>query len=414
MDIKPSKGYRPLPELAPKVALLPNNLLNEPDRKRAARTNPYSFAHVVKPRINFPDDVAKTDQQLFDFARDYFEKMIDEGVLIRDITPCLYIYRMIMDERVQTGLICCMNIHDYDEGHIKKHEHTRPEKELENVIHIENTKLNSNPVFLAYRPVTEIDELVDKLTIQKPDYDFISETGVRQNLWIIKDKATIEKFVALFDKKVSAAYIADGHHRAVAASQYAKKVKEQHPDPVAPRDYNYFLTCLLPSNQLRIFDYNRIVKSMAGLDEKTLVKKISEKFFVELAVRNPYGPSKPHRFGMFVNGKWYKLKAKPETFAGDPISSLDVSILQDNILEPIFGIKDPRTDKNIDFIPGVKGLRELERRVLKGKASVAFSLFPVSMEELISVSDAGEVMPPKSTWFEPKLMSGLVVFRMEF
>jgi uncharacterized protein (DUF1015 family) len=233
-------------------------------------------------------------------------------------------------------------------------------------------------------------------------------------LWIIKDKQTIDKFVAEFDKKVTDTYIADGHHRAVAASLYSKKIREQHPDPLAPRDYNYFLTCLFPSNQLKIFDYNRIVKSMGGLDEKALIKKISEKFFVELAVRTPYAPSKPHRFGMFVNGKWYKLKSKPDTFAADPISSLDVSILQSNILEPIFGIHDPRTDKNLDFIPGIKGLKELERRVLKGKAAVAFSLFPVSMEELIAVSDAGEVMPPKSTWFEPKLMSGLVVFRMEF
>lgn len=414
MDIRPFKGYRPIPELAPKVALLPNNLLNEPDRKRAARTNPYSFAHVVKPRINFPDDVAKTDQQLFDFAKEYFEKMIDEGVLIRDLTPCLYVYRMIMDGRIQTGLICCMNISDYDGGRIKKHEHTRAEKELENAIHIENTRLNSNPVFLAYRPVAEIDALVERFTSQHPDYDFISESGIQQQLWIIKDKQTIDRFVAEFDTKVTAAYIADGHHRAAAASLYSQKIKSGQPKPDGPKDYNYFLTCLFPSSQLRIFDYNRIVKNMGGLDERTLIKKISEKFTVEEAIRIPYAPSKPHRFGMFLGGKWYKLKSKPNTFDNDVISSLDVSILQNNILEPVFGISDPRTDKNIDFIAGVKGLKELERRVLKGKASVAFSLFPVSMEELIAVSDAGEVMPPKSTWFEPKLLSGLVVFRMEF
>lgn len=414
MDIKPFKGYRPIPELASKVALLPNNLLNEPDRKRAARTNPYSFAHVVKPRINFPDNVAKTDQQLFDFAHDYFEKMIKEGIIIRDLTPCLYVYQMIMDDRHQTGLICCMNIRDYDEGRIKKHEHTRPEKEEENAIHIENTKLNSNPVFLAYSPVAEIDELITKVTLQKPDYDFYSEFGVQENLWIIRDNETISRFIKHFDEKVSATYIADGHHRAAAASLYSKKVRSQQVDLTLPKDYDYFLTALFPSNQLKIFDYNRVVKNIDGLDEKALVKKISEKFEVEIASTIPYEPKKPHRFGMFINGKWYRLKCLPGTFAEDPIGVLDVTILQNNLLEPILGIRDPRTDKNIDFIPGVKGVKELERRVLKGRAAVAFSLYPVTMEQLFAVSDAGEVMPPKSTWFEPKLLSGLVVFRMEF
>jgi len=414
MEIRPFKGYRPIPELAAKVALLPNNLLNEPDRKRAVRTNPYSFGHIVKPRLNFPDDVAKTDQQIFDFAREYFEKLLKEGVIIRDLIPCLYVYRMTMDERSQTGLICCMNIRDYDEGKIKKHENTRAEKELENEIHIENTKLNSNPVFLAYRPVPEIDELINKVTAQKPDYDFYSEFGVEENLWIIRDKETIDKFTMQFAEKVNAAYIADGHHRAAASSSYSKKIHEQHPDPGLPKDYDYFLTCLFPSDQLKIYDYNRIVKSLDGLDEKNLLKKISEKFEVEPAIRVPYDPRKPHRFGMFINGKWYRLKAKEGTYENDPISLLDVSILQNNLLEPTLGIHDPRTDKNIDFIPGVKGLKELERRVMKGRAAIAFSLYPVTMEQLFTVSDAGEVMPPKSTWFEPKLLSGLVVFRMEF
>src|SRR6185436_14186584 len=224
MDIKPFKGYRPVPELAEKVTLIPNNLMNEPDRKRAARSNPYSFAHIVKPRLNFPDNVAKTDQQLFDFAKKYFQKLLDEGILLRDNSPCLYIYRMTMDNRSQTGLTCCMNIKDYNEGKIKKHEHTRAEKERENALQFESTRLNTNPVFLAYSPVKKIDELIATITSQKPDYDFISEYGVQENLWIVRDEKNIQSLAQLFEEKVSAAYIADGHHRAAAASIFSKKI----------------------------------------------------------------------------------------------------------------------------------------------------------------------------------------------
>ncbi|HYV92283.1 MAG TPA: DUF1015 family protein [Chitinophagales bacterium] len=414
MDIKPFKGYRPVPELAEKVTLIPNNLLNEPDRRRAARSNPYSFAHIVKPRLNFPDDIAKSDQQLFGFAKNYFEKLLAEGILIRDNSPCFYIYRMTMDNRSQTGLTCCMNIKDYNEGKIKKHEHTRSEKELENALQFELTRLNTNPVFLAYSPVTKIDELIASITAQKPDYDFISEYGVHENLWIVRDEKNIQSFIQLFEEKVSAVYIADGHHRAAAASIFSRKIHESNPIPARSKDYDYFLVSLFPADQLKIYDYNRVVRSLNGLDEKFFLKKAEEKFIVDEARRIPYDPRKPHRFGMYLNGKWYRLKAKERTYSSDPISILDVSILQNNLLEPILGIHDPRTDRNIDFIPGVKGLKELEKRVSKGKAAVAFSLYPVTMEQLMAVSDAGEVMPPKSTWFEPKLLSGLVTFRMEF
>lgn len=414
MDIKPFKGYRPVPELAEKVALIPNNLMNEPDRRRAAKTNPYSFAHVVKPRINFPDEVTKTDQQLFDFAKNYFEKLVAEGVVVRDSISSFYIYRLSMDDRSQTGLICVMNIRDYHEGKIKKHEHTRAEKEIENALQIESTRLNSNPVFLAYSPVKEIDQLINTVTTEKPDYDFNSESGVTQNLWIVKEENLVKNFIELFEKNVSATYIADGHHRAAASSLFSKKIHNENPNPDGIKDYDYFLTCLFPCDQLKIYDYNRIVKSLNGLDEKFFLKKIESKFIVEEARRIPYDPQKPHRFGMYLGGKWYRLKAKEGSYAMGPIGELDVTILQENLLEPVLNITDPRTDKNIDFIPGVKGLKELERRVNKGKAAVAFSLYPVSMSELMAVSDIGEVMPPKSTWFEPKLLSGLVIFRMEF
>ncbi|MEO5675899.1 MAG: DUF1015 family protein [Chitinophagales bacterium] len=413
MDIKPFRGYRPVPELAAKVAIIPNNLMNEPDRRRAAKNNAYSFAHIAKPGIDFSDDLLKTDLQLFEYSRKYFEKLLAERIIIRDTVPSFYIYRLTMDSRSQTGLICCMNIRDYRAGKIKKHEHTREEKEIENALQIEVTHLNSNPVFLAYTPVTEIDQLVDSITIsQRPLYHFASENGVLQNLWVVNENDAVEKLIASFGYRVPAAYIADGHHRAAAANIFSKKINSQPVDS-ASKDYDYFLTCLFPANQLKIYDYNRVVKSLKVPDEKIFIKKVEEKFYVEEAQRVPYDPHKKHHFGMYLNGKWFRLKAKPGTYKEDPVSALDVSILQNNLLNPILGIHDPRTDKNIDFIAGVKGLKELERRVNKGKAAVAFSLYSVSMDELMAVSDAGEVMPPKSTWFEPKLLSGLVIFRME-
>ncbi len=414
VKIKPFKAYRPLPELAEKVALIPNNLMNEPDRRRAAKNNPYSFGHIAKPRINFPDDIQKTDAQLFEFARLYFEKLETEGVLIRDTTPCFYIYRLSMDNRSQTGLICCMDICDYQQGKIKKHEHTRAEKEIENAIQIEVTRINSNPVFLAYPAERLIDELVSSvMQTQKPDYDFVSENGVQQNLWVVNDSSVINQFTSLFDEKVSASYIADGHHRAAAASILSHKMHAL-PNSSKSRDFDYFLACLFPANQLKIYDYNRVIKSLGSWDERSFLKAINENFVVDEARRIPYDPRMLHRFGMYLNNKWYRLKARPGTYTGDPVNQLDVTILQQNLLEPVLGIHDPRTDKNIDFIAGIKGLKELERRVNKGKAAVAFSLYPVSMEELMAVSDANEIMPPKSTWFEPKLLSGLVIFRMEF
>lgn len=413
MRIKSFKGFRPVPELASKVALNPNNLLAEPARREEARRNPYSFAHVVKPRINFPDDTPKTEQQLFDFARRYFQKMVDDGTLVRDEKPALYVYRQSMDNHSQTGLICCLHVNDYLDFKIKKHEHTRADKENENVLHIKSTLLNSNPVFLAYEPVDEIDIEIGFITNGSvPEYDFINDYGVRQEVWVVKQQKTIDRLTDLFDKQVSCTYIADGHHRAAAAAIYARQMEDQK-DKLKSNDFNYMQVCMFPANQLRIYDYNRIVKSLNGLSEKEFIRLVSEKFEVKEASRSPYDPTKPHRFGMYLNNKWYKLKAIEGTYPDDAVGSLDVSILQDNLLNPILDIKDPRIDKRIDFIPGVKGLAALEKAVIKGKAAVAFSLYSVSMKELFAISDMNEVMPPKSTWFEPKLMSGLIIFKME-
>jgi uncharacterized protein (DUF1015 family) len=411
--IKSFKGYRPVPELALKVALNPNNLLSELDRREEARKNPYSFAHVVKPRINFPDDTPKTEHQLFDFAHRYFLKMVDDGTIVRDEKPALYVYRLSMDNHTQTGLICCLHMKDYQEGKIKKHEHTRADKENENVLHIRSTLLNSNPVFLTYEPVDEIDIEIGFITNGEiPEYDFVNEYKVRQEIWVVKQHAAIDRLTRLFDEHVACSYIADGHHRAAAAAIYAKEMHDQE-GKLKSNDFNYMLGCLFPSNQLRIYDYNRIVKSLNGHSEKDFLKLVSEKFEVKEASRSPYDPSKPHRFGMYLYNKWYKLKAREGTYPEDAVGSLDVSILQNNLLDPILDIKDPRIDKRIDFIPGIKGLAALEKPVLKGKAPVAFSLYPITIEELFTISDLNEVMPPKSTWFEPKLMSGLVIFKME-
>ncbi|MBX7108209.1 MAG: DUF1015 family protein [Chitinophagales bacterium] len=413
MIIKAFKGFRPLPELASKVALNPNNLLSDQRRKEEARKNPYSFAHVVKPRLNFPDDTPKTEQQLFDFARMYFQKMVDEGTILRDEEPCLYVYRLSLEGHTQTGLISCLHIRDYQEGRIKKHEHTRADKENENVLHITSTLLNSNPVFLAYTPVDKIDMLIAMITNEHlPAYDFVNEYGVRQEVWVVSNEKTIDELTDLFNKHVHCSYIADGHHRAAAAAIYAGQMADKL-NQLKSNDFNYLLTCLFPANQLRIYDYNRLIKNLNGHTEKEFLKLVSEKFDVKIASRSPYDPSQPHRFGMYLNYKWYKLRAREGTYTNDAVASLDVSILQNNLLDPVLGIKDPRIDRRIDFVPGIKGLAALEKAVVKGKAAVAFSLFPVTMEQLFAISDMNEVMPPKSTWFEPKLMSGLIVFKME-
>jgi len=414
MRIKPFKAYRPVPELAPKVAFSPNNLMNDHLRKEEARKNPYSFAHIIKPRIDFPNESDKNNQQLFDHARSYFEKLVREGALVRDEVPGMYVYRQTMNEHAQTGLICCSHIDDYLEGRIKKHEHTRADKESENVLHIKSTQLNSNPVFLAYPPVEEIDKEILLITqTRKPDYQFDSELGVLQEVWIIQDSALLQLLSGLFETKVPVSYIADGHHRAAAAALHAKQVALESRSESGFRDYNYFQTCYFPSNQLKIYDYNRLVRDLNKLSVKEFLSKLEEHFEVTIANRIPYAPKKLHCFGMYLKDTWYKLKAKDGSYSNDPLGTLDVTILQNNILNPLLGIQDSRTDKRIDFIAGVKGLSPLEKAVNKGKSDVAFSLFPVTMEQLFAIADMGEVMPPKSTWFEPKLLSGLIIFRME-
>jgi uncharacterized protein (DUF1015 family) len=411
-NIKPFRGIRPVKELADKVALCTNNLMNEDERRIAAQRNPLSFAHVVKPRIDFPEGISKQDERLFDHAAEYFQKLLKDGTLIQDEEPCFYIYRQTQNGRTQTGLVARYHVDEYACDNIKKHEHTRAEKETENVKHLLATGIQGNPIFLAYEPVGDIDTLINSITAAVPDYHFLSDYDIFNSLWVVSDSEKVNQLFTLFAKRVGCTYIADGHHRAASVAIAAKQLAEQNPNHCGDEDYNYMLTCLFPSNQLKIYDYNRLVKDLNGLSEEDLLKNISQNFSVTLLDDAHYQPDSFHAFGMYLGNRWYKLVANDDTYTGDPIDVLDVSILQKNILEPVLGIQDPRTDKRVEFIDGTKGIIALEKRVNKGKAAVAFSLYPVTMKQLFDVADAGKVMPPKSTWFEPKLISGLIIYKM--
>ncbi len=408
--IIPFKGIRPVKTLVDKVAVFPNNLMNEPERRDEAKKNPYSFAHIVKPKIDFADSTSKTDPQLFEHAKKYFDKLLNDKILVEETTECFYVYRQMLDGRSQTGVVVCYHVDEYFNNKIKKHEHTREEKELENVEHMMVTGMSSNPIFLAYNPVNEIDTLINQVKATVPEYHFISDNDAYHSLWVVNDEDIISRLKILFNSKVDVSYIADGHHRAASAARVARLMSEANPHHTGTEPYNYLLTCLFPSNQLRIYDYNRVVKDLNGLSNEELIEKVKEKFDVKAINENEFAPSSLHKIGMYLGEHWFELTPKPNTYKNDPVNRLVVSILQNNILDPILGIKDPRTDKRMDFYPGTKGLTSIEKRVDKGKSAVAFALYPVSMQQLFDVSDAGEIMPPKSTWFEPKLLSGLIIY----
>jgi uncharacterized protein (DUF1015 family) len=410
--IKPFAGIRPSKALADKVAILPNNLMNEDNRREAALRNPISFAHIIKPRINFPEGTEKTDQRLFEFAAEYLQKLLNEKAIFQDTQACYYIYRQTLNGRSQTGIVARYHLQEYFNGNIKKHEHTRSEKESENVKHILTTGIQSNPVFLAYNPVSEIDTFVNTLTAELPDYYFLSDFNVYHTLWVVHDEQHINTLSQLLNEKIPYTYIADGHHRAASAALVAEMKKKENANHSGEEDYNYLHTCLFPANQLKIYDYNRIVKDLNQLSSGLFLQKVAERFEVQVADVSPFVPQQIHEIGMYFDNKWFKLHAKAGTYPNDPIGVLDVSILQENLLSPILGIKDPRTDKRIDFLEGTKGLAALEKKVSRGKSAVAFALYPVSMKQLFDVSDAGLIMPPKSTWFEPKLLSGLITYKM--
>ncbi|MCU0380983.1 MAG: DUF1015 family protein [Chitinophagaceae bacterium] len=401
--IAPFRALRPAPGFSEQVASPPYDVLNSEEARQAASGNPYSFLHVTKSEIDLPADVHPYSALVYEKARDTLKAMEQKGVLVRENKPCYYIYRLVMKKRSQTGLVCLSSVNDYNQGLVKKHEFTRPEKENDRINHIRTTGAQTGNVFLAYENVTEMDTLVSGwVSSHDPAYDFTAADAVRHTIWVVDDADVIESITGIFSSKVPCTYIADGHHRAASAA----KVREALGD-AAPPGADYFLTTLFPAGQLEIMDYNRVVKDLNGLSTEDFISALQDDFMITLSVE-AVKPAQLHEFGMYLAGQWYILTARDGTWTEDPIGILDVSILSHNLLDKILDIRDQRTDKRIDFVGGIRGLAELEKRVDSGEMAVAFSLYPVSIRQLFDIADSGNVMPPKSTWFEPKLRDGLL------
>ncbi len=411
--IKPFKALRSEPELVAKVASPPYDVLNSEEARQLAKGNPYSFLHVDKAEIDLGSSVDHYDQKVYEKASENLDGLIEKKVYLQEEQEKIYIYRQIMKGRAQTGLVACVSVDDYLKGKIKKHENTREDKEKDRINHIDFTDANTGPVFLTYKVKDEIKQIVNRWTKEKnPVYDFTSEDGITHTCWVIDDELTIQQLIESF-AEINYLYIADGHHRAAAATKVGLKRREQLKNYTGKEEFNYFLSVLFPHDELYIMDYNRVVADLAGNSEEEFIQKISEKFTIEeYSGEDPYRPEARHTFGMYLNNCWYKLTAKTGTFdEDDAVESLDVSILQNNLLTPILGIKNPQTDQRIEFVGGIRGLEELEERVKAGMKA-AFSLYPISIEELMKVADAEKLMPPKSTWFEPKLRSGIFIHKL--
>lgn len=408
--IRPFRALRPTPDKAAKVASPPYDVLNSDEARQMAADNPISFLRVVKPEIDFDPSVDVYSDPIYQRGLDNLQALIRDGVLVRDQKPCFYLYEQQMKigsrTQQQVGLVAGVSVDEYQQGLIKKHEFTRAQKEADRTRHVNKTGANTGPVFLTYKADANIDDLVEKLTQREPVNDFVADDGIRHRVWVVDDDTAIADLVAAFGK-VACLYVADGHHRSASASAVRDMRKANNPKHDGTEDYNFFLAVIFPHNRMYIMDYNRVVFDLNGLSEAQLLEKISEKF--EVSETDTPSPSRFTEFGMYLDHKWYRLVAKLGTFEpDDPVKSLDVAILQNNLLAPILGIADPRIDERIDFVGGIRGTKELEKRTDE-TSGVAFAMFATSIEQLMDIADAGEVMPPKSTWFEPKLRSGLMV-----
>jgi uncharacterized protein (DUF1015 family) len=410
--IKPFKGLRPPKQLVEEVAARPYDVLNSEEAREEATK--YSLLHITKPEIDFEAGIDVHSQQVYDKAKENFEKWINEGILVQDKEDYLYIYAQTMEGRTQYGLVGCASVEDYMSGKVKKHELTRPDKEEDRMKHVRITNANMEPVFYAYRAVPEIDEIIKNIVhTQDPEYDFTSEDAIGHHFWVIRDRGTIKKLVQLFNE-LPATYIADGHHRTAAAALVGNEKKNANPNHTGAEEYNYFMAVHFPDNQLQIMDYNRVVKDLQDLTNEEFLELLSKSFSVHEKGTEEFKPVKRHTFGMYLDGKWYELIAHKDTYDDlDPIGRLDVTILTRSVLHPLLDIKDLRTSKRIDFVGGTRGLGELKRRVDSGEMKVAFALYPVSMNQLMDIADTGNIMPPKTTWFAPKLRSGLIVHSLE-
>ena len=403
VTISPFKALRPEAQLARQVASRPYDVLNSKEAKIEAQGNHSSFLHITKSEIDLPETVDIHDQKVYDTAKENLTAFMSRNILFRENKPCYYIYRLIMNGKSQTGLVCGSSVDDYENDLIKKHEFTRPEKELDRINHIKTTGAQTGNVFLAYKNVDAIDEVINKWTSEKnPQYDFIADDLIQHSIWIVSEDSAIQKITDLFRTNVPCTYIADGHHRAASAAKVRATLGKS-----ATENANFFLTTLFPSNQLHIMDYNRVVKDLGNLSEAEFLAKLEADFIIEKADQ-AYRPEALHNFGLYINKQWYKLIAREGTYSEDPIGILDITILQNNILDPLLNIKDQRTDTRIDFVGGIRGLEELEKRVDSKDMVLAISLYPVSIQQLFDIADSGNVMPPKSTWFEPKLRDGLL------
>jgi uncharacterized protein (DUF1015 family) len=405
-QLKPFRAYRPRPELAAQVASVPYDVVNTQEAAELAKGNPFSFLHVGRPEIDLPAGTDVHSDAVYAKGVSNLRALIANGSLFRENTPCLYVYQQRMGDHVQAGLVGLCSVEEYETGQIKRHEFTRKDKEDDRTRHVTEQAANAEPVFLTYKAVPYIDHIVNDIRKQLPVYDIVTPDGIGHTVWVVSGETVVYELVHLFNG-VNALYIADGHHRTAAAIRYGQARRAAEGPGNGDESFESFMAVVFPHDQLKIMDYNRVVKDLNGLSQEAFLAKVREKF--EVAPSAHRAPQAPTTFGMYLGGTWYELKAKPGSFpASDPVRGLDVSILQENLLNPILGIDDPRTNTRIDFVGGIRGMDELERRVKEGCA-VAFAVYPTSLTQLMSVADAGEVMPPKSTWFEPKLRSGLLV-----
>jgi uncharacterized protein (DUF1015 family) len=408
--ITPFKGLRPTKELAAQVATLPYDVVNVAEAREFSN-NPYNFYHVTRSEIDLPENIDVHTQQVYDKAKANLNQMVQDNILTQDGEACYYIYELIMDGRSQTGLVCGSSVDDYNNGIIKKHEFTRPEKEQDRISHIGTTGAQTGIVFMAYNDCESVQTIIENWKKEHAaNYDFVAEDGIRHIFWVMNDQAKVAAITSNFASDVPCTYIADGHHRAASAAKVCKEKREQTPSADGTEPFNYFVTCIFPASQCKILDYNRVVKDLNGLTADQLLESLKQDFEVSVVGTTAFKPEQPRDFGMYLGGTWYKLTSKPGTFTTDPIGILDVSILSNNALDKLLGIKDQRTDKRVDFVGGIRGMGALQQRVDSGDMAVAFSIYPVSIQQLFDIADSGNVMPPKSTWFEPKLRDGLVVY----
>ncbi|MCM1090764.1 MAG: DUF1015 family protein [Butyrivibrio sp.] len=417
--IRPFRAYRPAKGLESKIAALPYDVYNREEACVVVAKNPYSFLAIDRAETQFDSDVDTYAPQVYAKARQMLTEQIEEGRFIQEAKPCYYLYEQTMDGRSQTGIVACASIDDYCNNVIKKHENTRADKEQDRINHVDICNMQTGPIFLAYRSNEILRSLTKRVKAQEPLYDFVSEDGVGHRVWVVEEDEDIRAIADAF-AQISDIYIADGHHRCASAAKVGLKRRAEHPDYTGEEEFNFFLSVLFPDEELKILDYNRVVRDLNGLTREEFLDKIREKFEVQKAAadNSGYAPQKKGEFGMYLDGVWYSLTARPEIVSEDVVAGLDVSILQEHLLAPVLGIGDPKTDKRIDFVGGIRGLGELERRCTPKEAgepaemAVAFSMYPTSIGELFAVADAGRLMPPKSTWFEPKLRSGLFLHEL--